>query len=117
MVKSKPKTVDEIFSKVDDEEKKIADGLRALVKEAVPKAIEIVRRGRLTYTMNGKDFAGIRPTKGHVDLLFFQSASLSSPHLKGQGTIGDPKHIIVVTLKKFEEAEAKRLLKEAASIS
>jgi len=118
MVKTKPKTVDEIFSKVDDdEERKIADSLRALVKETVPKAAEIVRQGRLTYTINGKDFAGIRLTKGHVDLLFFQSASLSSPHLKGQGTIGDPKHIVVVTFKNFEVAEAKRLLKEAAAQS
>jgi hypothetical protein len=118
MVKTKPKTVDEILAKVDgEEEKKIANSLRALVKESVPMTIEIVRQGRLTYTINGKDFAGIRPANGHVDLLFFQSASLSSPHLKGQGTIGDPKHIIVVKLKNFEVTEAKRLLKEAAALS
>jgi hypothetical protein len=39
-------------------------------------------------------------------------ASLSSSHLKGQGTIGDPKHLEVITLKNFDERDAKRLLLE-----
>ena len=115
MVKTKPKTVDEIFSKVDEEKKTIADKLRILVKETLPKAVEIVRRGRITYAINGKDVAGMRLTKQHVDLLFMHGASLSSPHLKGQGTIGDPKHIEVNTLKNFDESEARRLLIEGAA--
>jgi hypothetical protein len=116
MVKSKPKTVDEIFSKIGDAEKTISERLRTLIKETLPKAVETVRRGRLTYTINGKDFAAIRPANGHVDLLFMHGASLSSPQLKGQGTIKDPKHIQVVSLKSFDETEAKRLLNEAATV-
>ena len=116
MVKSKPKTADEIFSKVDDDKKAIAESLRVLVKSTLPTATEIVRQGRITYTIEGKDFAGIRLTKQHVDLLLMHGDSLSSPHLKGQGTIGDPKHIEVNTLKNFDESEAKRLLKDAAAI-
>ncbi len=116
MVKTKPKTADEIFSKVDDEKKLLAERLRILVKETLPKAIEMVRHGNLTYTLNGKDFAGIRLTKAHVDLLFMNGDRLSSSALKGQGTIKDPKHIQIVTLKNFNEAEAKRLLREEAAI-
>ena len=117
MVKTKPKTADEIFSKVDDDKKLIAEKLRTFIKATLPKATEIVRRGRITYTLDGKDFAGIRLTKQHVDLLLMHGDSLSSPRLKGQGTIGDPKHIEVNTLKNFDENEAKRLLKEAAAIA
>ncbi len=115
MVKNKPKTTDEIFHKVGDAEKEIAEGLRVLVKATVPKAMETVRLGRITYTINGKDFAAIRPTKGHVDLLFMGDRSLSSPHLKGQGTIKDPKHIEVTKLRNLDENDAKRLLKEATA--
>ena len=118
MVKTKPKTTDEIFSKVDDDKKAIAESLRIFVKATLPKAVEAVRQGKITYAMEGKDFAGIRLTKQHVDLLFFRSSSLSSPHLKGQGTIGDPKHIEVYNMGKFDKDEAKRLLlEEAATVS
>jgi hypothetical protein len=115
MVKTKPKTADEILNKVEDDKKQMAERLRMFVKGTIPKAVETVRRGRLTYTLNGKDFAAIRLTKQHIDLLFMHGASLSSPHLKGQGTIIDPKHIEVFTFKNFDEAEATRLLKEEAA--
>ena len=118
MVKCKHMTVEEVLNKVDDDKKPIMDKLRGLIRTALPKAVETVRHERITYTLNDKDFAGIRLTKQHVDLLFLIGASLSSPHLKGQGTIGDPKHMEVHSLKHFEEAEAKRLLMEgAASVS
>ena len=117
MVKTKPKTADEIFSRVDNDKKAIAESLRIFIKISVPKATEIVRRGKITYTLDGKDFAGIRLTKQHVDLLLMHGDSLSSPQLKGQGTTGDPKHIEVNSFKNFDENEAKRLLKEAAIAS
>jgi hypothetical protein len=117
MVKTKPKTADEIFSKVDEDKKAIAESLRIFIKMAVPKATEIVRRGKITFALDGKDFAGIRLTKQHVDLLLMHGSSISSPLLKGQGTIGDPKHIEVNSFKNFDEAEVKRLLREAASLA
>ena len=117
MVKTKPKTVEEIFSKVEVERKETAERLRSIVKGTVPKAVETVRRGRITYTLNGKDFAAIRLTKAHVDLLFSGGDRLSSPHLKGQGTIIDPKHVQVTTLKSLDTSEMTRLLKEAGAIA
>ncbi len=117
MVKSKPKTIDEIFSKVEPEQKEIAERLRILVKSTVPKTVETVRRGRITFTLGGKDFAAIRPTKQHADLLYMNAGSLSSTHLKGQGTISDPKHMEIYSLKNFDETEAKRLLREAGALA
>ncbi len=117
MVKTKPKTADEIFSKVDEDKKAIAESLRIFVKIAVPKAEEIVRLGKITFTLDGKDFAGIRLTKQHVDLLLMHGGSISSPFLKGQGTIGDPKHIEVHDFSNFDQVQVKKLLKEAALLA
>jgi len=116
MVKSKPKTADEIFSKIDDNIKQIAERLRILVKATLPQATESVRQGKFTYKISGKDCASIRLAKPHVDLEFMHGASLSSPHLKGQGTVGDLKHLEVTTLKNFDENDAKRLLLEEAAM-
>jgi len=115
MVKSKPKTADEIFSKIGDNIKLIAERLRNLVKATLPQATETVKQGKFTYKIGGKDSVSIRIAKQHVDLLFMHGASLSSPHLRGQGTIGDPKHLEVTTLKNFDESDAKRLLLEEAA--
>ena len=119
MGKNKPKTVDEILSKVDGEQKDIAERFRFLIKSSLPKADELVRRGRLTYKFGGKDFAAIRITKAHVDLLFSQGTRISSSLLKGTGDLGDPRHIEIINLKEFndDETEITRLLKEAATIA
>jgi hypothetical protein len=116
MVKCKHMTVEEVLNKVGDDKKQTVYKLRGLIRIVLPKAVETVRHERITYTLNDKDFAGIRVTKQHVDLLFLHGASLSSPGLKGQGTIGDPKHIEVYALKNFDEGEAKRLLIEEAAV-
>ncbi len=112
MGKAKHETVEEILNKTGENQRKIVERLRNLVKDTVPRAVEIVRQKKITYTLNGRDFSGIRITRGHVDLLLCHGKSLSSPRLEGQGTIGDPKHIKVTTLKNFDEAETVRLLKE-----
>jgi hypothetical protein len=117
VVKSKPKTVEEVLNKAQDKDKQIAYRLRILVRGVVPKAMEIVRRGRITYTLNEKDFAAIRLTQRHVDLLFFAGQRLSSSLLKGKGDLNDPRHLQVTTLKNFDEAEATRLLKDAAALT
>lgn len=117
MVKSKPKTVEEVLSKAQDTDNQVAYKLRILVRNVIPRAAEIVRRGRITYTLNDKDFAAIRLTKAHVDLLFFNGQRLSSSLLKGKGSLKDPRHVQITTMKNFDQAEITRLLKDAAAIA
>ncbi len=102
--------------KVEEGDKLIAERLRVLVRTTISSAEETIRQGRITYTLGGKDFAGIRLANGHVDLLFLAGSSLSSPRLRGQGTTDDPKHLEVYSLRNFDETEAKRLLTDAAAI-
>lgn len=118
MVKNKPKTADEIMSKVEGEQKDIVGRFRFLIKSTLPKADELIKRGRFTYKFGGKDFAAIRIAKGHVDLLFFIGQRIASPLLKGTGDLGDPRHIEIINLKELNvnESEITRLLKEAATI-
>ncbi len=116
MVKGKHRTVDEILARADVGQRNTAERIRVIVKDIFPTADEIVRQGRISYTLKGKDFSGIRIANGHVDLIFPIGHSLSSTQLKGQGSIGDPKHIEVRTLKNFDQKEVVRLLKEAAAL-
>jgi len=127
VVKSKPKTVEEIFHKVEPQQQEIAEKLRSLIKDTLPAASEIVRQGKLSYVFNGKDFAAIQLAKSHVDLLFYEGDRLSSPMLWGTGSVGkshhiesataDWRHIEVKSLKNFDQTEVVRLLKEAATIA
>jgi uncharacterized protein YdhG (YjbR/CyaY superfamily) len=49
MVKSKPKTFEEILSKLDNQkQKEIAEKVRGMIKSVLPNVVEMVRRGKIT---------------------------------------------------------------------
>jgi hypothetical protein len=114
MGKSTHLTIDQILAPLNDKDKQTVEYLRSLIKGTLPEVIETVRRGKLTYMLEGRDAAGIRVANGHVDLLFMNCRNLDSTLLKGQGTLGDPKHMEVHTLNNFDATEAKRLLQAQA---
>ena len=117
MAKSKPKTIEEILRKFEPEQIAIAERLRTVVKATVPNASETVRRGVITYVVNGKDFASVHLFKDHVDLGLTSGARIDDKSLKGTGEGKDIKHIKIVSAKKLNEAEITRLLKEAAALT
>lgn len=116
MVKSKPKTIEEILRKFDPEQTAIAERLRIIVKSTLPKASETVRRGVITYVVDGKDFATVHLYKNHVDLSLTSGAKIDDKKLKGTGTGKDLKHVKIVSSKTLNEAEITRLLREAAAL-
>ena len=111
------KTVGEILNKLDLSQKEITEKLRSLVRDVVPDAIEIVRRGKIAYVVNGKDFAWIFHSKGHVDLDFVCGTRIGSKLLKGRGKGKDLRHIEIKTRKDLDEIELERLLKNASEIA
>jgi len=117
MVKSKPKTIEEVLGKFEPEQTAIAQKLRSLVKTALPDASETVRRGVLTYVLNNKDFARIHLYKDHVDLGLLVGSKLDAKLLQGKGTEKDIRHVKIVSMKNMDEAEITRLLKEAAALA
>lgn len=114
MGKRKGKTVEEILRNLEPQQKEITEKLRSLIKKTIPEAVEMVRRGKITYAVGGKDFAWIFNSKGHVDLDFLCGTRLSSPFLKGRGKAKDIRHIEINTINKMDEAELTGLLKDAA---
>jgi len=114
MVKSKPKTIEEILKKFEPEQNAIAEKLRSIIKTTLPDASETVRRGLITYIVKGKDFATISLFKDHVDLGLHVGNKLDDKKLKGTGHI---RHLKLVSLKSVEEEEITRLLKEAVTLT
>jgi len=117
MVKSKPKTIEEILRKFEPEQTAISQRLRSIVKAVLPDATETIRRGVITYVNNNRDFARIHLFKDHVDLGLLGGMKLDDRHLKGKGTVKDLKHVKIVSAKNVDEAEITRLLKEAAALT
>ena len=116
MVKSKPKTVEEILNRLDLRQKEITEKLRSLIKRTVPEAVEMVKQGRITYGISGKDFAWISQSKDHVDVDFVCGARLGSADLKGRGKGKDIKHVEINSAHQMDEKELPRLLKAASEI-
>ena len=67
MVKLNKKTVIDILSNLEPGRKEITEKLRSMVKQTIPDATEIVRRGKNHIYLKWKILSRpIRPTKFHV---------------------------------------------------
>jgi hypothetical protein len=117
MVKRREKTVDEILSDLEPRRKEITEKFRLMVKKTVPDATEIVRRGRIAYVLNGKDFLSIRTAQSHVDLLFVCGTTCDSRLLTVRGSESELRHVKIKNMSDFDESEFMRLLKEAERIA
>lgn len=117
MVKSKPKTIEEVLGKFEPKQKDMAERLRTIVKTTLPDASEIVRRGVITYVLNDKDLARVQLYRDHVDLDLLTGTTVDDEHLRGRGTGNDARHVKITTLKNIDEAEIVRVLKEAAALT
>jgi Domain of unknown function (DU1801) len=117
MVKRKLKTVDEILDSLEPEKEAITEKFRRMVKNTIPDTAEIVRRGKITFVLNNKDFLSIRAAQSHVDLLFLCGTKCTSNLLKGTGTGKDLRHVEVRNISDFNETELVRLLKEAERLA
>ena len=113
------RTVDEILSGLETSQKENVQNLRALIKSAVPEAVEIVRQGKIAYRLNDKDFVWISHYRDHVDLEFLMGASLDSDLLKSRGDVEKSDNIRLITISHLEKLkpEIVRLLKAAAKVA
>lgn len=116
-VKERIFDVDEILKNVEPKEKETIQNLRALIKDTVPEAAELVKHQSLTYKLNDKDFVWISRYQSHVDLEFAMGASLDSSELrsKGKEKSKNTRHVAVGNFGKLKP-ELIRLLKAAAAI-
>lgn len=112
------RTVDEVLGGLESEEKDVVEGLRGLVKATVPGSVELVKNGRITFKLDGRDFVWISPYRGHVDLEFAMGASLASGLLRSRGVAETNEMVRHVAVDDFDKLkpELERLLVEASGL-
>ena len=115
-MKNYPKTVEEILSTLDSQQREITEKLRTLIKNTLSTAEETVKRGSITYVLEDKNFVRIRNYKGHADLGFFNGDRLSSTLLKTRGKGTSWRHMEIKSLDSIDHPEIKRLLERGAML-
>jgi hypothetical protein len=114
MRKFKGKTVEEIIGSLDAQQREIVGKLRSTAKKTLPKIVETVKWGNITYLLGDKNLAWIIIYKDHVDFGFFRGAELESKLLEGTGK--GLRHIKIRSSSDLDEPEITRLLKRAAEL-
>jgi hypothetical protein len=116
-VKERVVDIEQVINRLDPKQKETTQNLRALIKTAVPEAVEVVRENKISYRLDGKDFVWISnyPGHGQVELEFFMGASLDSDLLRSRGVekSENVRHVKVGNFDKLKP-ELTRLLKAAA---
>jgi hypothetical protein len=112
----KQQTIDEVLTSLNPLQKETVQNLRQLVKNAVPETVEVIKQGKITYKLEGKDFIWISHTQDHVDLEFAMGSSLSSDLLRSRGTADKNENVRHVAVGNYAlvKPELIRLVKEAA---
>ena len=106
--------MDEVLGSLDAEQKDIVLRLMGLVSSVVPEAVVMIRQGKVTFRLAGKDFVWLAPAKLHVDLVFANGSLLDSPYLKSDGEKANGvKHLVVKDVDK-EQQTIMRLLADSA---
>ncbi len=113
------RTLEEVLNTLDDKQRQTTQKIQTLIKKNVPTSVEIIRRGNITYVLNGKDFVWLTQANDHIDVEFALGASLDSPLLRNHGIKEKNPAVRHIEVHSFEkhEPELKRLLKDAARIS
>jgi hypothetical protein len=114
----KQQTIDEVLSSLNPQQKETLQNLRQLVKNAVPETAEMIKRGKITYKLEGKDFVWIIVYQQHVDLEFAMGSSLSSDLLKSRGAAEQSQNVRHVEVGNYGlvKPELERLVREAATL-
>jgi len=78
----------------------------------------MIKQGKITYKLEGKDFVWITNYQQHVDLEFAMGSSLSSDLLKSRGVAEQSQNVRHVAVGNFVlvKPELERLVREAATL-
>ena len=112
------RTVEEILGTLPDKQKENVQNLRALISKIVPQSVELVKSGKITYKLDGKDFVWICHYQTHVDLEFANGSRLDSNELKSRGVAEQNKNVRHVAVGNFDKLtpELCSLLKQASEL-
>jgi hypothetical protein len=111
-------TINEILGSLNPQQLETLQNLRQLVKDVAPQAVELVKRGKIVYKLERKDFVWISNTRSHWDVEFAMGASLSSGLLKSRGISEKSPNVRHVEVGNYAlvKSELTRLVREAAAL-
>jgi len=107
--------VDDLLEKVNPKTRGLAQRLRKLIRKALPSVTEVVKWGSPTYLVDGKKIAWILLYNDHVDLGFFQGASLKSKRLEGTGK--GLRHVKIYNDDDVDDVEFASLLERGVALA
>ncbi|MCL1978146.1 MAG: DUF1801 domain-containing protein [Candidatus Bathyarchaeota archaeon] len=118
MGNNKKRTLEEVLESLDETQRQTTQKIQSLIQSIIPEATEIIRRGNITYVLDGKDFVWLTHANGHVDVEFALGVSLDSMFLKSHGIKEKNKCVQHVEVNNFEkyQSEITRLLHDAKRI-
>jgi hypothetical protein len=114
-------TFEELLGGADAGVADLCRRLRALVLEVHPDAVEVVRLGdrAATYGVGPKKmtegYAYVMPQGGHVNLGFYQGATLADPHGLLEGTGKAMRHVKVRSPADLERPALRALVAAAVA--
>lgn len=106
------KAVDEWIAGLTPELEEIASSLRQVILEVEPAITESIKWSRPVYSGKG-NICSIDPAKDHLNLGFFDGASLPDPSGLLEGTGKNHRHIKVKRLSDIRKKEFCELVKSS----
>ncbi len=110
------KTVDSWMSRLEPDQRPIAEALRNLVVEAEPDLSEAIKWGNPTYEKQGR-VCYLAATKSYVSLGFFNGAGLTDPHGSIEGTGKKMRHVKVRALTDIDQQRFSAWVREAVALN
>ena len=112
------KTVDSWMSRLEPDQRPIAEALRNLVLEAEPDpdAIGAIKWGNPTYEKQGR-VCYLAATKSYVSLGFFNGAGLTDPQGRIEGTGRKMRHVKVRALSDIDQQQFAAWIREAVAFN
>lgn len=108
-------SVDQLLEKKEPQIRMLAQGVREVIRKAIPEAEERVKWSSPTYEVDGKNVACIMIYSGHVNLGFFMGAKMKPERLEGTGK--GLRHVKICELVDIDDKELTRILKEVVSMA
>jgi len=109
-------TVDEYMAKLSDDQRVVAEALRAAVLAAAPGARESVKWGQPVYDVDGP-FAALKAYPKHVTLTFWRGAALADPDGMLEGDGERMRHVRFTGPEAIDTAAVQALVREAAALN
>lgn len=110
------KSVDDYLATLNDEQRAIAQALRALVRTAAPGASEAIKWSQPVFEVDGP-MCWIKAHKAHVTLGFWRGMQLPSAPGVIEGSGDKMGHIKLRTQADLKPAVVKKLVREAVQLN